>query len=261
MDALLFSGAQPQPTPAHRSGDTPSSGAAGLAAASSSSSAFPLVDPSNAIPTFKRAVASAASAAALEDAAAQMGAVVRALVSASLGDALYAQAAEDLAVLRDELVALEEPALYNAFAADLKRKLLDGELGGDRRHMWWEVRRLRLGLVDNVESEVSDVAPDEAAKVSFERWRCRVLELTFPVSSTPPDEVVMLNVRYVCKMNTQGWGGLARSRYWTQDGLWSFGGLLLFTQTRRLSHENSMPRGQARLKGPAVSSQLLVQIH
>lgn len=94
-----------------------------------------------------------------------MGQIVRDLVSDSFGDANYARAAETLGALRQGLADLDEPAVYNDLVRDLKRRMLSGELGGDRREMWWRVRTLRLGLVDQTASDMSLVTPDEAAEV------------------------------------------------------------------------------------------------
>lgn len=68
--------------------------------------------------------------------------------------------------MREELIGMEEPRLYNDFIKGLKGKLLAEELNGDRREMWWDVRRNQLGLITNKESDVSDVGEDEAKSVS-----------------------------------------------------------------------------------------------
>lgn len=69
--------------------------------------------------------------------------------------------------MREEMIEIEEPAVYNGFIRELKRKLLAGELGGDRREMWNEIRKNRLGLVEKRHSESSEVGEEEAKKVSF----------------------------------------------------------------------------------------------
>lgn len=68
--------------------------------------------------------------------------------------------------MRDEMIEIEEPAVYNDFMRDLKRELLAGELGGDRRDMWEEIRKNRLGLVEKGQSESSEVEKEEAKEVS-----------------------------------------------------------------------------------------------
>lgn len=69
---------------------------------------------------------------------------------------------------------MDEPGWYNEFVRRLKGKILGGELGGERREMWWEIRRERLGLIDKKASEQSDVGEEAAKEVSFlvlfERW-------------------------------------------------------------------------------------------
>lgn len=120
----------------------------------------------NAVPEFKQLLASAEEISTVEDAAKQMGAIVRSLITDSTADNDYGRAAEDMRVMREELVALEEPGFYNSFVRDLKKRLLAGELGGDRRDMWWRVRTTGLGLVHQGESEPSDVTIAEAEEVS-----------------------------------------------------------------------------------------------
>lgn len=68
--------------------------------------------------------------------------------------------------MRDEMIEIEEPAVYDGFVRELKRKLLAGELGGDRREMWEEIRKNRLGLVEKGHSESSEVGEEEAKEVS-----------------------------------------------------------------------------------------------
>ena len=60
------------------------------------------------------------------------------------------------------MIDLEEPAIYNDFIRDLKQKLLTEKLGGDRREMWWEIRKAKLGLIEKRVSEQSNVLEEEA---------------------------------------------------------------------------------------------------
>ena len=60
------------------------------------------------------------------------------------------------------MIDLEEPTIYNDFIKELKQKLLTEKLGGDRREMWWEIRKAKLGLVEKSVSERSDVHEAEA---------------------------------------------------------------------------------------------------
>ena len=124
------------------------------------------IDPQNAIPEFKQAVLGAEDVKGMGEAVRQMGAIIRGIVSDSLGDSGYERALEHLGAVRSQMVAMEEPGLYNAFARDFARRLLRGELGGDRRELWWMMKGVKLGLIDSDTSESSDVTPEEAAKVS-----------------------------------------------------------------------------------------------
>ncbi|KAF4587774.1 ATP-dependent DNA helicase II subunit 2 [Ophiocordyceps camponoti-floridani] len=116
----------------------------------------------NAIPDFKRALAAAASASEMDEVAKQMGSIVRGLVTDSFGDSRYEQAMECMGVMRDELVSAEEPGIYNSFVRDLKKALLSGALGGDRRDYWYMLRTSRLGLISKDQSEASAVSPEQA---------------------------------------------------------------------------------------------------
>ncbi|KAI1458335.1 ATP-dependent DNA helicase II subunit 2 [Annulohypoxylon moriforme] len=122
------------------------------------------INPENAIPEFKQMVEYASEESEIEDAAKQMGSVIRSLISNSLGDSGYDRAVEDLGVFRDTMVRWEMPALYNSFLKDLKKRLLSGELGGDRRELWWQMKgaRAALGLIDQSISDPSNVTPEEA---------------------------------------------------------------------------------------------------
>lgn len=124
------------------------------------------VDPNNAVPSFKRALDASQALEDIEEAAKQMGAIIQSLITDSFGDSKYAQAMECLGVMREEITNLEEPGLFNTFVRDLKKQLLAGALGGDRRDFWFKVRWTRLGLIDQKQSEVSDVTAEEADEVS-----------------------------------------------------------------------------------------------
>lgn len=124
------------------------------------------ISPDNAVPDFKHALEIADSEEALEDAAKQMGDIIRTLVTDSFGDSKYAQAIECCGVMREEMINMDEPKLFNAFVRDLKKNLLSGALGGDRRDFWFKMRWSKLGLIDSEQSEPSDVTPEEAAEVS-----------------------------------------------------------------------------------------------
>lgn len=119
----------------------------------------------NAVPDFKNALDAAASVEEIEDAAKQLGAIIRDLITESFGDSKYDRAMESFGVLREELINLEEPHIFNNFVKDLKKSLLSGALGGDRRDFWFKIRYSKLGLIDKLESEASDVKAEESEQV------------------------------------------------------------------------------------------------
>ncbi|KAH7328574.1 putative Ku family DNA helicase [Stachybotrys elegans] len=116
----------------------------------------------NPVPDFKRALASSQQVEEIDEASKQMGSIIQSLVSESFGDSKYAQAIECLGVMREELSNMEEPGLYNTFIQDLKKKLLSGALGGDRRDFWFKIRVSKLGLIDQNQSDVSKVTAETA---------------------------------------------------------------------------------------------------
>ncbi|KAJ4169970.1 ATP-dependent DNA helicase yku80 [Fusarium falciforme] len=120
------------------------------------------IDPDNAVPEFKQMLAATEEVAQIEEAAKQMGEIITTFITESFGDAKYARAMECLGVMREELTNLEEPGLYNTFVRDMKKQLLAGDLGGDRRDFWFKVRWSRMGLIDKKQSEASTVSPEEA---------------------------------------------------------------------------------------------------
>ncbi|KAI0180972.1 ATP-dependent DNA helicase II subunit 2 [Hypoxylon sp. FL1284] len=125
------------------------------------------IERDNAIPGFKQMVEYASEESEIEDAAKQMGEIIRSLITHSLGDSGYDRAVENLGVFRDVMVRWEMPALYNSFLADFKKRLLSGELGGDRREFWWQMKgaRASLGLIDDQSvSEPSTITAEEAAE-------------------------------------------------------------------------------------------------
>jgi ATP-dependent DNA helicase 2 subunit 2 len=120
----------------------------------------------NAIPEFKQMVEYSSEAAEYHEAAKQFGAIIRTLVTDSLGDNNYDRATEHLNVFRGEMISMEDPEVYNTFIRDFKNRLFSGELGGDRRELWFQVKGAKLGLIDQLASEQSNITPEEAAEVS-----------------------------------------------------------------------------------------------
>ncbi|KFY63939.1 hypothetical protein V496_03567 [Pseudogymnoascus sp. VKM F-4515 (FW-2607)] len=118
----------------------------------------------NAIPEYKQRLGAAVDITTIESASKEMEGIIRSLIEHSLGDSGYGRAIANLGVMRDELASLEMPEVYNSFIRRLKEDLLKEKLGGDRRELWWEVKKARLGLVDKRKTEVSTVSEEEATE-------------------------------------------------------------------------------------------------
>lgn len=116
----------------------------------------------NPIPEFRQALDAAESVDALRDAVKQLSSIIETQIKDSFGDIAYGKAVEELSTMRSEMIDMEEPEAYNEFVRALKRKLLGEELGGDRREMWVEIRKNKLGLIEKKTSDKSGVDEDEA---------------------------------------------------------------------------------------------------
>lgn len=126
------------------------------------------ITPENPIPEFRQALDAAKSVDELRDAVKQLSTVIETQIRDSFGDIAYGKAVEELSTMRSEMIDMEEPEAYNEFVRTLKRKLLGEELGGDRREMWVEIRKNKLGLIEKKISDKSGVDEDEAkAFLSF----------------------------------------------------------------------------------------------
>ena len=120
------------------------------------------ISPENAVPEFKQALSMAEEHEQIEDAVRQMTVIIQDQIRQSFGDSNYDRAVEGLSTMRQELFELEEPKLYNDMLEDLKAKILAGDLNGDRKEMWWFIRKSRIGLIDQGVSGKSDVTQEEA---------------------------------------------------------------------------------------------------
>ncbi|KAI0862643.1 Ku70/Ku80 N-terminal alpha/beta domain-containing protein [Xylaria cubensis] len=122
------------------------------------------IDPSKAISDFKQKMEASDDHAEAEDAIKQMGAIIRDIITKSFGDQDYERAIEHIGVMRETAIEFEYPDLFNSFIKDFKDRLLSGELSGDRRVLWWSIKRFKLGLIDSKASEQSKVTAEEAAE-------------------------------------------------------------------------------------------------
>lgn len=123
------------------------------------------IDPLNPIPEMKQILSKPDDYDVVNDAIKQMSSIIRSQITKSLGNREYAQQAENMRVLREELIELEYIEQYNDFVKDLKSRLMKGELGGDRREFWFEVRKNRLGLIHKGQHDSSEIMEEEARDV------------------------------------------------------------------------------------------------
>ena len=123
------------------------------------------IDPKNAIPEFKQVVANSEELDEVRDACAQLKRILFEWIKFSVGDSGYGRAIEGIRVMREECVAMEEPGVFNEMLMELKGKVLSGELGGERREMWWRVRVNRLRPISKGEVEVSEVTEEQAKEM------------------------------------------------------------------------------------------------
>lgn len=124
----------------------------------------PKIDSENLIPSFKQTLDVTDDLEAIQDAANAMGAEIRKLIRNSVAESAYGRALEAMRVMRDELTELEEPDMWNDFITSLKKEVRTGELGGDRREMWWRIRGSKYGLVDRKKCFASSVSEEQAAE-------------------------------------------------------------------------------------------------
>ncbi|KAI9839005.1 MAG: ATP-dependent DNA helicase II subunit 2, partial [Sclerophora amabilis] len=132
------------------------------AQASNAGTTTSMISAENAIPEFKQLLATTEDTNTITTAVEQMSAIIEDQITHSLGDGAYDLAFEEMCVMREELIELEEPELWNEFVKGFKRKLLEGSLGGDRREMWWKIRKSKVGLVTKGLCQVSEIGDDEA---------------------------------------------------------------------------------------------------
>ncbi|KKY16807.1 putative ku family dna [Phaeomoniella chlamydospora] len=116
-------------------------------------STVPQISPDNAIADLKQFLNLSDSVEALKDLAKQFQKIQEDLIKSSFGDQHYNRVIESLGVLKKELIEYEEPQIWNEILRALKRKVEREELGGDRRELWWLMRKNRLGLLGNGDEE------------------------------------------------------------------------------------------------------------
>ena len=125
------------------------------------------ISPDNAIPEFKQILVNTEDVETIRQSVSQLGEIVRTWIKDSMGDANYGRAVEGIRTMREECTELEEPGMFNDFLRDLRTTLFKGELGGDRREMWWQLRCNHLGLIGKKNDPRSDVTEEQAREVSI----------------------------------------------------------------------------------------------
>lgn len=120
------------------------------------------IDPKNAVPEFKQILETSEKMEEIHDSCKQLKFIIFDWIRHSVGDSGYGRAVEGTRVMREEMVELDEPSPYNEFMKELKKKVLGGELGGDRREFWFRVRQNRLRPISKGECEASDTTEEEA---------------------------------------------------------------------------------------------------
>lgn len=120
------------------------------------------IDPKNAVPEFKQIIENAEQIEESHEACKQLKFIIFDWINHSVGDSKYQQAIEAIRVMREEMMELEEPAPFNNFMKELKKKILGGELGGDRKEMWYRVRVNRLKPILKGECEGAVMTEEEA---------------------------------------------------------------------------------------------------
>ena len=122
------------------------------------------IDPKNAIPEFRQIIATTTEDfSQVRDACKQLKQIIFDWIRHSVGNSGYGQAIEAIRVMREDMNEMDFPGLFNDFMTELKDKALGGQLGGDRKEMWYNIRKNRLGLISKKENERSGIE-EEATK-------------------------------------------------------------------------------------------------
>ena len=119
------------------------------------------IDPKNAIPGFTRLVRYGGPEH-VDDACSELQAILCDWIKHSVGNKSYDRVIETIAAMREEALALSFSDQFNDVLRKLKQKILGGDLGGERREMWWMIRTKKLGAISSAESDDAKMTEDEA---------------------------------------------------------------------------------------------------
>lgn len=120
------------------------------------------ISPDNAIPEFRQTLAFTTDLDAIRDTVKQMTTILEDQIRTSFGEKNDGRVLEGLGLIREEMIGLEEPTLYNDALRQIKSKMVNGDLGGNRKELWWKIRVNKLGLIAQDVSPQSDVDREEA---------------------------------------------------------------------------------------------------
>ncbi|KXT14730.1 hypothetical protein AC579_6398 [Pseudocercospora musae] len=120
------------------------------------------IDPQNAIPEFKQMLQNADGIPEIYEACKQLKFIILDWAKHSIGESNTGRVVEGIRVMREEIIEFEEPAAFNDVLKEIKKKMLGGELGGDRKEMWYRIRVNKLRPIDKKESAQSDFTEEEA---------------------------------------------------------------------------------------------------
>lgn len=145
----------------------------------------------NAIPEFKQMVEKTNDNNVIGDAIRQLGEISRVIIaSSSMGGNGYEISLRQIGEMRKTAVDLEVPEPYNEFVLDLKKRLINLELGTERRDFWSLFKRHGFGLITNTEVEFSKTTTDEAKEVCILLFCEQILTLTRNQFYSIPTELV-----------------------------------------------------------------------
>ncbi|KAF2209263.1 hypothetical protein CERZMDRAFT_113966 [Cercospora zeae-maydis SCOH1-5] len=123
------------------------------------------IDPKNAVPEFIQLVESAGGLQEFEEACKQLKFIIHDWIKHSVGNSAYGRAVEAIGAMRKACEDMEHPGPFHSFLAELKQKLLGGELGGDRKDMWFRVRQNKMRPLLKTECQGSDFTEEMSRKL------------------------------------------------------------------------------------------------
>jgi ATP-dependent DNA helicase 2 subunit 2 len=127
------------------------------------------IDPRNAIAEFKQQLNKATSRD-IPEIAQQMEAIIETTIRESIGNLNYGRALNYIQAFHDGMEEMEEPEMYNAWAASLKKKIMEGRMNGERSEMWLKIAARKFDVAVQVPDEpvAEDVDEAESKEMKME---------------------------------------------------------------------------------------------